>query len=758
MAQTKTCPKCAARLPADAPSGICPKCLMLAGLDSDQDSESEPAGVERTVITPPSSGFDPPELDALAPHFPQLELIALLGHGGMGAVYKARQPKLDRLVALKIIKPDTADDPTFAERFMREARTLARLSHSNIVAIHDFGEADVVLRVGRDAGSQPQPLYYFIMEYVDGTNLRQLLEPQELKPEQALAVVPQICEALQFAHDEGVVHRDIKPENILVDTKGRVKIADFGLARLVSSSPQDFTLTGTHQVMGTPQYMAPEQMAGSHGVDHRADIYSLGVVFYEMLTGEVPMGQFEPPSKKASVDGRLDEVVLRALAREPERRFQQASELKSSVELISSHFGDAMTAAATAPAPQRSAGISTIVEREVHNAWRWIAGKAGDSSQERPAVPVLLMIVLSIAGCLMVLLPWLTVEIDQVTTVSEVPIQLEQGVVRQFIGSAKWPGVAAAVAFGCFAFLMLVFPHTQWMTVKRAVLMTLIAAFALLHTFLFKHEVQISSQTVVVNEAATLGRLSNDEQRTFHDRLSGGSQTLFLTEINHRLEHGSGFFGSLGLSLSLLVLSAVGIRHAVAQRKLRTKHQDLSKQKADSAATAVQKALVHANAPAVVAILICIGGIGTAFVPWALDLNNAMEPSGMVHGYEDFCGVAASAVFFILMLTLFAGGTSDQFPRWRPWTILSLGVLALAFVSSFKLTTLALGDWRIEGGFLTSLGLCIALMLVGAWDLRHSLSRRSLGTSGDLGIEPAHQPPASLAAKNAEVIGNEHSA
>ncbi|MDP6557592.1 MAG: protein kinase [Pirellulaceae bacterium] len=173
-----------------------------------------------------------------------------------------------------------------------------------------------------------------MMEYVDGANLRQLLEGQQLRPEQAFAVVPQICEALQFAHDEGIVHRDIKPENILLDRKGRVKIADFGLAKLAGGSVEDFTLTGTHQVMGTPRYMAPEQMEGSHQVDHRADIYSLGVVFYEMLTGELPLGRFDPPSHKSRVDAQLDGVVLKTLAREPDRRYQQASQVKTDIESL----------------------------------------------------------------------------------------------------------------------------------------------------------------------------------------------------------------------------------------------------------------------------------------------------------------------------------------------------------------------------------------------------------------------------------------
>jgi len=238
----------------------------------------------------------------------------------MGAVYKARQTKLDRLVAIKILPPEVARDPAFAERFTREARSLAKLNHSNIVTVYDFGETD--------------GLYYISMEFVDGKNVRQLLDAGELPATLALKIVPQVCDALQYAHDEGIVHRDIKPENILLDKRGRVKIADFGLARLVGLTPTYLTLTGSHEIMGTLYYMAPEQMKGSHLVDHRADLFSLGVVFYEMLTGELPMGRFAAPSHKAAVDGRLDPVVMRALSREPEQRYQDASELKRAVEGI----------------------------------------------------------------------------------------------------------------------------------------------------------------------------------------------------------------------------------------------------------------------------------------------------------------------------------------------------------------------------------------------------------------------------------------
>lgn len=271
----------------------------------------------------PQPAFQAPTPAELADKFPQLEILELLGQGGMGAVYKARQKGLDRDVALKILPPDAGGNASFAERFSREAKALAKLSHPNIVTVFEFGQTS-------------DGLCYFVMEYIDGVNLRQALRAGKMSPKEALAIVPQICDALQFAHDEGIVHRDIKPENVLLDKKGRVKIADFGLAKLLGGSEIDASLTGTQQVMGTLRYMAPEQMEGSKLVDHRADIYSLGVVFYELLTGEVPMGRFAPPSKKVQIDVRLDEVVLRALEREPEQRWQQASDVKSEMAAISS--------------------------------------------------------------------------------------------------------------------------------------------------------------------------------------------------------------------------------------------------------------------------------------------------------------------------------------------------------------------------------------------------------------------------------------
>ncbi len=375
------CPHCGKPVPATALQGICPECMLKAGVAT-EGGEPEAGGA--TCAKSP-----PPKPEELAPHFPQLEILECLGRGGMGAVYKARQPKLDRLVALKIlIRPPESrlSDGAFAERFQREARALARLSHPDIVAVYDFGEAG--------------GYHYLLMEYVDGLTLRQLMRTRKLSPEEALGIVPKICGALQFAHERGIVHRDIKPENILLDRQGQVKIADFGIAKLLErgclsrsdgEKPEATELSGTSvlessaaagtaalqislthdQVLGTPHYMAPEQVEKPATVDHRADIYSLGVVFYEMLTGELPLGRFQPPSKKVQVDVRLDEVVLHALEKEPERRYQHAREVKTDVETIVAGRGKSEVRSPKSESEKR-AHASGDVSRWV-NAARWTA-------------------------------------------------------------------------------------------------------------------------------------------------------------------------------------------------------------------------------------------------------------------------------------------------------------------------------------------------------------------------------------------------
>ncbi|MBW7992365.1 MAG: protein kinase [Planctomycetes bacterium] len=351
MAEKRSCPKCEAELSANAPEGLCPRCLMKSARQEPKqagNAGSEVASDVPTSATPPGR-FVPPQPEELAGQFPHLEIIELLGQGGMGAVYKARQKQLDRLVALKILPPEVEQQAAFAERFTREARSLARLNHPHIVTVFDFGHT-------------AEGLYFFVMEFVEGTDLRHVIHNAKLSPKEALAIVPQICEALQFAHDEGIVHRDIKPENILLNKRGRVKIADFGLAKLLDSPATVYTLTQAGQRMGTPHYMAPEQIEHPDQVDHRADIFSLGVVFYEMLTNELPLGRFPPPSQKVEVDVRLDEVVLRTLEKEPDRRYQHASQVGVDVKTICSdkHAG-------TKFFPRRK--VSDDVKSIQHRVW-----------------------------------------------------------------------------------------------------------------------------------------------------------------------------------------------------------------------------------------------------------------------------------------------------------------------------------------------------------------------------------------------------
>lgn len=317
------CPQCGSPLPIEVLGGMCPRCLLFEAAWDTGDGEDSPS---RPL---------PPSIEAVQAAFPQLEVIELIGQGGMGAVYKARQKSLDRFVAIKLLTRKSTGQLDFETRFTREAKALAELNHPNIITIHDFGQAG--------------GFYFLLMEYVDGVNLRQAMDAGRMSPAQALSIVPPVCEALTFAHSRGIVHRDIKPENLLLDKVGHVKIADFGIARIVRL-PADHTapdvgrstqqknsrspLTG-NVVLGTPNYMAPEQSQHPEAVDQRADVYSLGVVLYEILTGELPCGNFEMPSRKVQVDVRLDEIVMRALDRNPELRWPTTAALKAQLATLS---------------------------------------------------------------------------------------------------------------------------------------------------------------------------------------------------------------------------------------------------------------------------------------------------------------------------------------------------------------------------------------------------------------------------------------
>jgi predicted Ser/Thr protein kinase len=330
MDTIRLCRHCNAPMPSDPPGAPCAEC--------GSHYDSAPMDDMNEGPLPPPSPAD------LAPVFPGLEILEVAGSGGMGTIYKARQTLLNRVVALKILSPELGRDPAFADRFSREAQALARLNHSNIVSVFDFGRAG--------------GLYYFLMEYVDGVSLRVMIDRKALHPHEAQRIVIEVCHALQYAHEEGIVHRDIKPSNILLDKKGRVKIADFGLAGLMAKEAKDAAAGGpTMVMMGTPLYMAPEQAGSPLKVDRRADIYSVGVVAYEMLTGAQPVGEFEPPSVVAGGEPKLDRVVMKMLAREPRRRYQEADEVRVAVEKAIGRFHNLP---------------GDVARRTAARKWRWL--------------------------------------------------------------------------------------------------------------------------------------------------------------------------------------------------------------------------------------------------------------------------------------------------------------------------------------------------------------------------------------------------
>lgn len=314
MIAVNSCPKCKTPLSPAVLNGLCPRCVLQAAIDDD--------AVESTGPWVGQSGrtFVPPSVAEIQAKFPQLQVTELVGAGGMGAVYRALQPGLDRVVAIKILPAERREGTEFADRFAREAKMLAMLNHPNIVAVYDFG--------------QKEDLCYIVMEYVEGTTLRHVIQGGNTTPERALELVSQVAGAMQYAHEQGIVHRDIKPENILIDLKGRVKIADFGLAKLSKRNPYDGHLTRTMQVMGTLRYMAPEQIEKTRDVDHRADIYSVGVVLYELLTRELPIGRFPLPSEKLGISKAFDDLVLRSLEKSVDRRYQLASTMKTAIDNV----------------------------------------------------------------------------------------------------------------------------------------------------------------------------------------------------------------------------------------------------------------------------------------------------------------------------------------------------------------------------------------------------------------------------------------
>jgi beta-lactam-binding protein with PASTA domain/predicted Ser/Thr protein kinase len=288
------------------------------------------------------------------------ELGDILGFGGMSEVHLARDVRLHRDVAVKVLRADLARDPSFYLRFRREAQNAAALNHPSIVAVYDTGEAET------PAG----PLPYIVMEYVDGVTLRDIVHTDgPLPPRRAIEIIADACQALNFSHQNGIIHRDVKPANIMISTTNAVKVMDFGIARAIADSGSSVTQTAA--VIGTAQYLSPEQARGDP-VDARSDVYSLGCVLYEILTGEPPFTGDSPvsvayqhvredpipPSKRhEGISADLDAVVLKALAKNPENRYQTAAEMRA--DLVRVHNGEPPEAPKVLTDAERSSMLSS---------------------------------------------------------------------------------------------------------------------------------------------------------------------------------------------------------------------------------------------------------------------------------------------------------------------------------------------------------------------------------------------------------------
>ncbi|MFT5468839.1 MAG: serine/threonine protein kinase [Verrucomicrobiales bacterium] len=279
---------------------------------------------ETTKTRPIGRSYSAPSTDELNGILDgKIEAGEMIGKGGMGAVYKATQIWLKREVAIKLLLSDGEEYGfDFRDRFLREARAQASLDHPNIVTIHDFGETT-------------NGLFYFSMELVDGNDLHNLIHSEELTEAHVFSWIPQVCKALQFAHDNGLVHRDVKPANIFITSDGRVKVGDFGLVKIRNSTLGSVGVTQLKISIGTREYIAPEAADAKEEVDGRADVYSLGVVLYEMLTGTTPKGAFTPVSRlRDDLHPGFDEIITNALQPEREDRYQSIEEMGKAVAAL----------------------------------------------------------------------------------------------------------------------------------------------------------------------------------------------------------------------------------------------------------------------------------------------------------------------------------------------------------------------------------------------------------------------------------------
>ncbi|MCA2209878.1 MULTISPECIES: Stk1 family PASTA domain-containing Ser/Thr kinase [Nocardia] len=305
------------------------------------------------------------------------ELGEIIGFGGMSEVHKARDVRLSRDVAIKVLRADLARDPTFYLRFKREAQNAAALNHPAIVAVYDTGEATV------DDG----PLPYIVMEYVEGDTLRDIVRGKgPLAPRKAMEIVADVCAALDFSHKAGIVHRDMKPANIMINRAGAVKVMDFGIARAIADSSNPMTQTAA--VIGTAQYLSPEQARGET-VDARSDVYSVGCVLFEILTGQPPFTgdspvavayqhvKEDPPlpsSVNPAVPRELDSVILKAMAKNPANRYQTAAEMRADLIRV---LGGQKPSAPMVMNDEDYAGYDEPAPRRFHDR---------DDTSEHPAV------------------------------------------------------------------------------------------------------------------------------------------------------------------------------------------------------------------------------------------------------------------------------------------------------------------------------------------------------------------------------------
>lgn len=280
------------------------------------------------------SAFNAPHVDALAPLFPGYEIHSLIATGGMGAVYQAVQKSLDRVVAIKILPQEFSKDASFCAGFEAEAKAMARLNHPNLISVYDFGEVNGML--------------FIIMEYVPGQSLFHSSHGIAIDPGEVIRLVSSICSGLAHAHENGIIHRDIKPSNILLDLSAQPKIGDFGLARPVERKDQE-----GEEIFGTPHYTAPEVLSSPQSVGFRADIFSVGVLLHELLTGKLPADDMRPASVISHCDLRFDAIIRRATNLQPELRYSDATEIIKELRMISSPAGQRAMQKSGPPTPTR---------------------------------------------------------------------------------------------------------------------------------------------------------------------------------------------------------------------------------------------------------------------------------------------------------------------------------------------------------------------------------------------------------------------